>query len=685
MAGTRHKWVEPWQSRSPQPMKLEDDDTKVSVNPDVTPRPAEDRPVNSGTATMESASQSKAAYVPPHLRRTRMVIPPKVPQQSTTVPQVEEQTHTTEMSKLHADSVEKISSPKMEQQTNSTEKPKPHVDSAQMRSSPIHDSKTSGGPPGGQSHRNGLNNSVHPTNPTKENTWTPMGANAPPPPVMTLWDELIYEEKARRDRSDLAMKQKLEQEAKEKAARKERLRGQMAAMVITGGEGPLNTMNENDSSDSDSLSFASPAYTVISQKDVRGQKPKVFYDTQDWNATRFDRQKNKWDSESLPSFDYNKHDIRAQPTFRKTEDHFHQFIDSWVERVPILEGDDLLRAKEIVRGTQMMDTATGKLLDHPKAPHTVGRCKPSQPLAHLARILTELTGKVDESKRPIVQKVRVQTSAHSTTEWLGRQRRKDEHMRSEQRKIEIRLQIRELEEARENKTNPFLCREPAHIRPAEPDDMMACCTIYAQEVSNGWRALDQVAPGVEKFQNHLQLCQQQNIPFLVAMSGYRNPHLPIADQRHRVIGFAFLDIASRGLFGSTESNGKHSGRLYVMVNDRFRNNRVATALIDRMLIITSRGYLEKEASYQWVNPKNDPAYFPEGRSPRQWRTIQMEIYLENRGCPKDTKDCQEYNFIRDWLQLDFNFTEENYTSNYAIADHLLNKPLDCLVLEHQCI
>lgn len=389
MAGTRHKWVEPWQSRNPEPMKLEDDDTKVSVNPDVTPRPAEDRPVNSGTATMESASQSKDAYVPPHLRRTRMVIPPKVPQQSTTVPQMEEQTHTTGMSKLHADSVEKISSPKMEQQTNSTEKPKPHVDSAQKRSSPIHHSKTPGGSPGGQSHRNGLNNSVRPTNPTKENTWTPTGANAPPPPVMTLWDELIYEEKARRDRSDLAMKQKLEQEAKEKAARKERLRGQMAAMAITGGEGPLNTMNENDSSDSDSLSFASPAYSVISQKDVRGQKPKVFYDTQDWNATRFDRQKNKWDSESLPSFDYNKHDIRAQPTFRKIEDHFHQFIDSWVERVPILEGDDLLRAKEIVRGTQMMDTATGKLLDHPKAPDTVGRCKPSQPLAHLMRILTE--------------------------------------------------------------------------------------------------------------------------------------------------------------------------------------------------------------------------------------------------------------------------------------------------------
>lgn len=684
MAGTRHKWVEPWQSHIPEPMKLEDDDTKVSATPDVTPRLAEDRPVNSVIATMDSISHSKAAYVPPHLR-TRVPRAPNVPQQGTTAMKMEEQPRTTEMRKLHADSIEKRSSAKMEEQTNATEKPKPHANSVEKRSSPVHDSKTSGAPERGQNHPDGLHNSFQPTKPTKENTWSPLGANTPPPPVMTLWDELIYEEKARRDRSDLAMKQQLEQEAKEKAARKERLRGQMAAMVITGGGGPLNTMNGNDSSDSDSLSFFSPAYSVISQKDVRGQKPKVFYDTQDWNATRFDRQKNRWDSESLPSYDYNEHDIRARPTFRKIEDHFHQFIDSWLERVPIIEGDDLLRAKDIVRGTQMMDTATGKLLDHPKAPDTVGRCKRSQPLAHLMRILTELTGKVDEGKRPILHKLRVQTSAHSTTEWLGRQRRKDEHMRSELRKNEIRLQIRELEEARENKTNPFLCREPAHIRPAQSDDMMAVCTIYAQEVSDGWRALDQVAPDVEKFQNHLQLCQQQNIPFLVAMSGYRNPHIPVADQRHRVIGFAFLDIASRGVFGSTESNGKHSGRLYVMVDDRFRNMRVATALIDRMLIITSRGYLEKEASYQWVNPKNDPAYFPEGRSPRQWRTIQMEIYLENRGCPKETKDCQEYNFIRDWLQLDFNFIEDSYTSHYAIADHLLNKPLDRLVLEHQCI
>jgi hypothetical protein len=209
--------------------------------------------------------------------------------------------------------------------------------------------------------------------------------------------------------------------------------------------------------------------------------------------------------------------------------------------------------------------------------------------------------------------------------------------------------------------------------------------IYNQEIGQGWRALDQEPQTVQAFITFLRFCCSENIPFIVAMSEYRNPNIPIEEVDHRVIGFAFLDVASRGIFGSTRSIGQHSGRLYVMVDSTFRRNRVGTALIDRMLITTSRGYLPKELSYQFLNPNNDPAYQSELYNPREWRIVLMEVYVENLGNIATTKAGQEYQFIRQWLETEFRFTFSTYTSNFGIADCLDDqKYVDRLLLEYRC-
>ncbi|ETS76291.1 hypothetical protein PFICI_11678 [Pestalotiopsis fici W106-1] len=411
-------------------------------------------------------------------------------------------------------------------------------------------------------------------------------------------------------------------------------------------------------------SFISPHYSPVSVKDVRGQEPKNAIDMHNWNETRRPRQRRDWDSDSICSSVWTE--LNDKVTFTDAGTTLHEHTTAWLSRVPLVEKNLLPVTNDSVCENQVIDANTGELMEPIEAPYTKTRRE------------------IDRSRRNLHDKLCIQTSAHSSEERLRDIRRRDEERREKEKRIEHARQVRAQEDAQAKKKNPFLCREPAHIRPAQLDDMGDICRIYAEEVCNGWRALDQVPLGIESFQEHFRLCRKDNIPFLVAMSGYRNPHIPVTEQKHRVLGFAFLDIASRGLFGSAESNGKHSGRLYFMVDSRVRYNRIATALLDRMLIITTRGYLANESSYQWLNPDNDPAYNAEGRTPRQWRTLQLEIYLKNLGTEAETKNGQEYGWIRDWLQVEFQFFESSFTSNYGFADRRGDTTLDRLVLERRC-
>jgi L-amino acid N-acyltransferase YncA len=293
-------------------------------------------------------------------------------------------------------------------------------------------------------------------------------------------------------------------------------------------------------------------------------------------------------------------------------------------------------------------------------------------------------GQLDRNKPELLKTIERQTVEWSVSDWMKKRIRKNDQEREQQKQREHEQQVREIALTKALRKNSFLCRIPAHLRPATEDDMEGVTRIYNHEVINGWRALDQEPQTAHTFCNHLRYCRSEQIPFIVAMSGYRNPYVPLNEASHEVIGFAFLDIANRGIFGSSKSNAKHSGKVFIVVDPKVRRNRVATALLDRLLIITSRGYLEKEMSYQFINPKNDPVYEPELRNPRQWRVLQMEIYVKNQSNVEATQRGDEYSLIRDWLSIDFNFTMDSYTSNYGIAERQVKIYLDRVVFEHRC-
>ncbi|KAK8055300.1 hypothetical protein PG993_000527 [Apiospora rasikravindrae] len=218
---------------------------------------------------------------------------------------------------------------------------------------------------------------------------------------------------------------------------------------------------------------------------------------------------------------------------------------------------------------------------------------------------------------------------------------------------------------------------------------MAVAELYKQEVENGWRALDQDTVHAPAWGHILGKCHEHNLPFVVALSGYRDPRMPIGKAGHRVIGFAYLDVASRGVMGSVNTNAKCSGRIYVMVDPQYRRARIGTALLDAVLRTVSPQYSPKEHSYQWENPRDDSTYYEcrynNHSEQRQWRSILMEVYVQNHGTVEKTTQGEEYQAIWNWLEMDLSMNLISHSPMFGRADRLPTSPLlDLLVFEHRC-
>ncbi|KAH6654274.1 hypothetical protein BKA67DRAFT_274035 [Truncatella angustata] len=412
------------------------------------------------------------------------------------------------------------------------------------------------------------------------------------------------------------------------------------------------------------VSLALGSVDVLStyEKDIRGDEPQETWDDQDWDSPRRAQPKHKdWESETQAS---ENSGTSSKSTYSKPTSALHRYIEFWLKRVSKIRCGLIDPSLKILYEDHGIDPINGQLMDIIEAPEI-------------------LKNEADEKDSRLVAKREKQTAIFSLQRYMKMIQIDQEVEVKREKELEYARQVREMAKAKAEKGNPFLCRTPAHFRPAIDGDMEEVTVIYNGEVAEGHRALDHDTISVQAFQAYLQHCRKEKIPFIVAMSEYRNPNIPVEQVDHRVIGFAFLDVASRGIFGSTRSNGKHSARMYVMVAKHHRSNRVGTALIDRMLVMTSRGYIKKENSYQWINPKNDPAYFSELRNPREWRVILMEIYIKNLGNVRNTHRDNEYKFVLKWLTLDFLFHMVSYTSNFGKDDRHLDF-VDRALFEHRC-
>ncbi|KAK7969861.1 hypothetical protein PG988_008934 [Apiospora saccharicola] len=405
-------------------------------------------------------------------------------------------------------------------------------------------------------------------------------------------------------------------------------------------------------------------------RDPRGTVPVQTWTEQDWDQTRRPKKgKKSFDSESIArdtDVSGATSALNWAPVSRMTE-----WIGKWTDNIPDSMETAVLYDRPNVHEECDVDCDTGRLL----AP------------VDYSRTMMNPADKTSSLKKRL----------HSTSETcMARDRKKREQelfKRRQQERIEkARLAPPEINEDTEpamTRPNPYECRAECHIRPADLGDMGVVAQLYRQEVENGWRALDQKALDAQSWAHVLGRCQEHHLPFVVALSGYRDSRMPISKAGHQVIGFAVLDVASRGIVGSVATTAKCSGRLYVMVAPQHRRARIGTALLDSVLNIVSPQYSPKELSYQWESPHENHAYYPCRFNPhsekRQWCSILMEVYVQNKGTKENTTKGEEYQAIWNWLEMDLSMNLISHSPMFGRADHLPTSPiLDRLVFEHRC-
>lgn len=258
---------------------------------------------------------------------------------------------------------------------------------------------------------------------------------------------------------------------------------------------------------------------------------------------------------------------------------------------------------------------------------------------------------------------------------------KAEEKNKEEERSRLALVQQQEKENEAERTNPYLCRIAAHLRPAEDADMDQVAEIYKKEVREGWGALDERPLPVATWRSIRKTCWDETLPFIVAMSGYRNPHIPVGQGNHKVIGFIFLDIGNRGIAGSMASPGKCSAKIYILVDPEYRRQRLGTSLLDAVFLRTSRPYMYKEDSYQFVNPDGYDLYRERFSRIRRFNSIFMEVYIKNLGGRGKTTEGEEYKFFDKFLG-DFDMSRVAHMGNFAVIRETF---LDRLIFEHKAV
>ncbi|KAK8873159.1 acyl n-acyltransferase protein [Apiospora arundinis] len=410
--------------------------------------------------------------------------------------------------------------------------------------------------------------------------------------------------------------------------------------------------------------------------DPRGEVPIQTWAEQDWNVTRRPKNKKKsFDSVSIKSTKSITRDSEISgatsapnwtPASRITE-----WVGKWAAKVPDFAEASVLQDRPDVYENCDIDCETGLLLPPVE-----------QPI-----VMRNANDKTTSSKKRMYV-----TSGSLIARELKKRERMRDHRIEQERAEKARLapsQINEETEPAMTRVNPFQCRAECHLRPAELGDMTPVAELYNHEVRNGWRALDRDPVYPPSWLQILNGCHEHNLPFVVALSGYRDPSMPITQAGHRVIGFAYLDMACRGIIGSVRTNAKESGRLYVMVDPQYRRARIGTAMVDAVLRAVSPHHTPKEHSYQWENPRENPDYFDyrydAHSEKRQWCSILMEVYVQNQGTKEDTTKGDEYQTIWNWLEMDLSMNLISHSPRCGCANNLPTSPfLDRLVFEHRC-
>lgn len=125
----------------------------------------------------------------------------------------------------------------------------------------------------------------------------------------------------------------------------------------------------------------------------------------------------------------------------------------------------------------------------------------------------------------------------------------------------------------------------------------------------------------KSIQELLNICQQEKLPLIVAISGglSRTPA-----NNEVVVGFALARAYQYGLGGLRTGRSRTTAEVQLYVHKDFTHKGVGRCLLDRITQCLSFAYGAKDG-YPWMNPGDNPIYKPGGKIYLHQILIQLPI------------------------------------------------------------
>ncbi|KAI0380914.1 hypothetical protein F5Y04DRAFT_289150 [Hypomontagnella monticulosa] len=221
---------------------------------------------------------------------------------------------------------------------------------------------------------------------------------------------------------------------------------------------------------------------------------------------------------------------------------------------------------------------------------------------------------------------------------------------------------------------------PVSIRPAQSGDLGQITRLYNTEVEMSYKLKDKAPVSIVNFQKALSAAEINHLPFVVAVYD---------DGKHRdvdqVVGFALMDIATRGIAGSLITRGAHRGKLTVLVDIQYRGLNICTALLDNVLRFCSTVYIPRRG-YEFTNPGNDQRYVPAPFNVRQWDSVDVEVVIKRLGHRDITTDGDEFSWIGKFLVGKFQMYFAGYEEKALkeLTAEGVPQWYDIATFRHQC-
>ncbi|KAL1954805.1 hypothetical protein VTO42DRAFT_709 [Malbranchea cinnamomea] len=205
--------------------------------------------------------------------------------------------------------------------------------------------------------------------------------------------------------------------------------------------------------------------------------------------------------------------------------------------------------------------------------------------------------------------------------------------------------------------HPHAPKVKVYLRPVERKDISHLVKLYNWYLKNSTRVTDLEEVTENDMQNCILECQEEKLPFLVAVEQTSGLSHAMDEVEENIYGFiAAYDFAGR------QTIYHYTAELELFVHPGIRRHGVGRCLLDRMLQICDPKYLAKNG-YYFGCPHDKREVYCGGQNRYLSKLIFTVHYAAH--------ESEEYKWLKQWLEKDFGFEEQGLLKGAATKDNKL--------------